>query len=97
MFGGGALLIMFALVVVAWPIGWVVGGPDVGSRKTMALGTSLRNIGLCLLIATRDFPGTGVAAAVGSFLLIQAVSNFVFAKYLGRSAKPELGRASAKA
>jgi len=95
-FGGGALAIMFVLVVVAWPIGWALGGTDVASRKTLALGTSLRNVGLCLLVATQGFPETGVAAAVGSYLLIQAVANLIFARYLGRASKPELGGATAK-
>jgi len=95
-FGGGALAIMFALVVIAWPIGWFLGGKDVSTRKTVALGTSLRNIGLCLLVATQNFPESGVAAAVGSYLLIQAVANTIFAKYLGRASKPELGGASVK-
>jgi BASS family bile acid:Na+ symporter len=84
-FGGGALLIMLGLVVVAWPIGWALGGPEVGTRKTLALGTSMRNVGLCLLVASRNFPETGVAAAVGSYLVIQAVANLIFSKYLGRA------------
>jgi len=95
-FGGGALAIMLVLVVVAWPIGWALGGANVASRKTLALGTSLRNVGLCLLVGTQDFPNTGVVAAVGSYLLIQAVANLIFARYLGRASKPELGGASAK-
>ena len=83
--GGGALLSMLLLVVVAWPLGWRLGGADEGIRKTLALGTSLRNVGLCLLIATRDFPETGVATAVGAYFLIQAIANFGYAKYLGRA------------
>ena len=83
--GGGALLSMLLLVVIAWPLGLSLGGPDAGIRKTLAVGTSLRNIGLCLLIATQDFPETGVVAAVGAYFLIQAIANFGFAKYLGRA------------
>jgi bile acid:Na+ symporter, BASS family len=83
--GGGALLSMLLLVVLAWPLGLRLGGPDAGIRKTLAIGTSLRNIGLCLLIATQDFPETGVAAAVGAYFLIQAIANFGYAKYLGRA------------
>jgi len=87
-FGGGALAIMLLLVIVAWPIGWVLGGPDVGVRKPLAFGTSSRRFGLCLVIAIQNFPQTGVAAAVFSYFLIQTVANLVFAKYLGRAPKP---------
>jgi bile acid:Na+ symporter, BASS family len=86
--GGGALETMLLLVVVAWPIGFALGGPEVGIRKTLAIGTSLRNVGLCFLIATRDFPGTGVAAVVASYLIIQALANLVYARYLGRAPQP---------
>ena len=72
------------------PIGWVLGGPEASIRKTLAIGTSLRNVGLCLLIATREFPDTGVAAVVTSYFLIQAIANLVYAKYLGRGPEPEM-------
>jgi bile acid:Na+ symporter, BASS family len=89
--GGGALAIMLFLVVVAWPIGWGLGGVDVGIRKTLAIGTSLRNVGLCLLIAAQNFPDTGVAAAVTAYFLIQAIANFGW-KVLSRV--PERGSLS---
>ena len=91
--GGGALMSILLLVVVAWPIGWVLGGPEVSIRKILAIGTSLRNVGLCLLIATREFPDTGVATAVTAYFLIQAVANLVYAKYLGRGPERETAQA----
>ena len=91
--GGGALTFMLLLVVVAWPIGWILGGPEVSIRKTLAIGTSLKNVGLCLLIAGREFSGTGVAAVVMSYFLIGAIANLVYAKYLGRG--PEQGMVEA--
>jgi len=91
--GGGALLSMLLLVVVAWPLGRRLGGADEGIGKTLALGTSLRNVGLCLLIATRDFPETGVATVVGAYFLIQAIANFGYSKYLGRAPRPAVAGA----
>ena len=85
--GGGALATMLLLIVLAWPIGWGMGGADVPIRKTLALGTSLRNIGLCLLIATQDFPDSSVSAVGTAYFLIQAFANFGYAKYLGRTPK----------
>jgi BASS family bile acid:Na+ symporter len=95
--GGGALMTMLLLVVVAWPIGWVLGGPDATIRKTLAIGTSLRNVGLCLLIATREFSDSGVGAVVFAYFLIQAFVNFVYAMYLGRRPEErEAARASGR-
>jgi bile acid:Na+ symporter, BASS family len=87
--GGGALMSMLLLVVLAWPIGWVLGGADASIRKTLAIGTSLRNVGLCLLIATREFSDSGVGAVVFAYFLIQAIVNFVYAMYLGRGPERE--------
>jgi len=86
--GGGALATMLLLVVVAWPIAGGLGGVDASIRKTLAMGTSLRNVGLCLLIATQDFLDTSVAAVVTACFLIQAIANFGYTKYLGRPPKP---------
>jgi BASS family bile acid:Na+ symporter len=91
--GGGALLSMLLLVALAWPLGRRLGGADEGIGKTLALGTSLRNVGLCLLIATRDFPETGVATVVGAYFLIQAIANFGYSKYLGRAPRPAVAGA----
>lgn len=87
--GGGALMSMLLLVVLAWPIGWVLGGADASIRKTLAIGTSLRNVGLCLLIASRDFSDSGVGAVVFAYFLIQAIVNFGYAMYLGRGPERE--------
>ena len=86
--GGDALLIIVILAVAAWPIGWVLGGPDTGVRKVMALGTSQRNVGLSFLIAAQNFPGTAVGTTVTAYFVIQVVSNIVFAQYLSRTIVP---------
>ncbi len=86
--GGGALLIIVILAVAAWPIGWVLGGPNTGVRKVMALGTSQRNVGLSFLIAAQNFPGTAVGTTVTAYFVIQVVSNIVFAQYLSRTTVP---------
>ena len=86
--GGDALLIIVILAVAAWPIGWVLGGPDTGVRKVMALGTSQRNVGLSFLIAAQNFPGTAVGTTVTAYFVIQVVLNIVFAQYLSRTIVP---------
>jgi BASS family bile acid:Na+ symporter len=94
--GGGVLSTILILTVAAWVIGWVLGGPDTGIRKVMVLGTSLRNVGLSVLIAAQSFPGTAVGATVTAYFLIQCIANMLLAKYLSRVIVPTEAGASTK-
>jgi len=69
---------MLALLVASWAAGWLLGGPGPGTRKAMTLTTTLRNVGVGLVVATGAFAGTpavtaalayGLFAVVGSLLL----------------------------
>src|SRR5215472_17269667 len=48
----GVFVGMLALLTASLAAGWLLGGPGSDNRKTMALTTSLRNVGVCLVIAT---------------------------------------------
>jgi BASS family bile acid:Na+ symporter len=72
---------MLALLLASWAAGWLLGRPEKDIRKTMTLTTSLRNVGVGLVIATGTFAGTpavtatlayGLFAIVGSLLLALA-------------------------
>jgi bile acid:Na+ symporter, BASS family len=72
---------MLALLIGSWAAGWFLGGPEADTRKTMTLTTSLRNVGVGLVIASSAFTGTpavtaalayGLFAIVGSLLLAVA-------------------------
>jgi hypothetical protein len=54
----------------------------------MVLGTSLRNIGLSVLIAVQSFPGTAVGATVAAYFLVQCIANILLARYLSRATGP---------
>ena len=86
--GGGALSTILILTVGAWVIGWVLGGPDTGIRKVMVLGTSLRNVGLSVLIAAQSFPDTAVGATATAYFLVQCIANMLLARYLSRETGP---------
>jgi len=94
--GGGVLSTILILTVAAWVIGWVLGGPDRGIRKVMMLGTSLRNVGLSVLIAAQSFPRTAVGATVTAYFLIQCIANMLLAKYLSRAIVPTEAGTSTK-
>jgi BASS family bile acid:Na+ symporter len=52
--GFGAMIV---LLICSLAVGWFLGGPGKGQRKAMALTTSLRNVGVGLVIAAGSFEG----------------------------------------
>jgi len=71
--GWRAWLAMALVSEVAMLLGWLLGGPQRGTRQVVALGTANRNIALALLVAIHSFPGTPVVSAVvGNGLLLIA-------------------------
>lgn len=69
--GGRAWLAMALGFELALVLGWALGGPQAGTRRVVALGTSNRNIALALLVAFQSFAGTPVVSAVvGNGLLL---------------------------
>lgn len=72
---------MLVLLIGSWGAGWLLGGTERDTRKAMTLTTSLRNVGVGLVIASSAFAGTpavtaalayGLFAVVGSLLLALA-------------------------
>jgi BASS family bile acid:Na+ symporter len=80
-FGGMAGLLGASLI-----IGWLAGGPDGASRRTMALTTSLRNAGVGLVIVAGSFPGTPAVSAVLAYALIAVFGSLAVALWWGRRA-----------
>lgn len=70
---------MLALLGATLAVGWLAGGPDLASRKTMALTTSLRNAGVGLVIVTGAFPGTPAATAALAYGIVAVVGSLVVA------------------
>jgi bile acid:Na+ symporter, BASS family len=64
--------------------GWLLGGPDSNQRKTMAITTSTRNVGVALVIVASSFPGTPVVTAVTAFALFQIIAVVLVAVAWGR-------------
>jgi BASS family bile acid:Na+ symporter len=75
---------MFALVVASVCVGWLLGGPGSASRKAMAMATSVRNVGVSLVIATASFPGTQAVTAATAFALFQTIVMALAALGWGR-------------
>ena len=79
--GIGAIVV---LVISAWIVGWLLGGPEVRNRKVLAISSSMRNVGVCLPIASDYFAGTDVSVPMLAFSGIMIPMNMVFALVTGR-------------
>jgi BASS family bile acid:Na+ symporter len=77
---------MLALLVASWAVGWLLGGPDTGTRKAMTLTTSLRNVGVGLVIATSTFAGTPAVTAALAYGLFGVVGSLLLAVAWARRA-----------
>lgn len=64
--------------------GWLLGGPDSNQRKTMAITTAARNVGVALVIVASSFPGTPAVTAVTVFALFQIIAVVLIAVAWGR-------------
>ena len=67
-FGG-----MTALVAAGLLAGWLLGGTGRADRTAMAVATSVRNVGVTLVIAVASFPGTPAVTAATAFGLFQTI------------------------
>jgi len=78
-FAGMLLLVLATLI-----IGWLFGGRGSNDRKTMAIITSVRNAGVCLVIAASSFPGTPAVTAATAYALFQTIVIALVAVGWGR-------------
>jgi BASS family bile acid:Na+ symporter len=78
---------MSLLVFASIGAGWLFGGK--GYRSAMVMATSVRNVGVCLVIVTTAFAGTRAVAAVTAFALFQTIVMALVALAWGRLSEPE--------
>jgi len=78
---------MLALVAASVVIGWLLGGPGASNRTAMAMATSVRNVGVGLVIVTGSFAaGSKPVTATTVFALFQTLLMAVVALVWGRLA-----------
>ncbi|HEX4014116.1 MAG TPA: hypothetical protein VHX17_09565 [Candidatus Cybelea sp.] len=89
-YGSRGIWAMLSISILAMLTGLALGGPLTENRRVLGMGTTLRNVGLCVLTATTSFPGTPVAAAVLTYLLIQFSLTTIVGIYFARKTKEAL-------
>lgn len=94
--GHGGIAAIIVLILVAWVVGWLMGGPEIRNRKVLAISSSMRNVGVCLPIASNYFAGTEVTVPILAFSGIMIPMNMVFSVVAARmlGGKEEIPRAT---
>jgi BASS family bile acid:Na+ symporter len=94
--GHDGITAIVLLILGAWVVGWLMGGPEIRNRKVLAISSSMRNVGVCLPIASNYFAGTDVAIPILAFSGIMIPMNMVFSVVAGRMrrGKEEIARAT---
>jgi BASS family bile acid:Na+ symporter len=80
-----AYLGMAALLAASLAVGWLLGGPGSENRKALMLTTSLRNVGVGLVIVTGSFAGTAAVTAVVVYGIVEIVGSVLTALAFGRT------------
>jgi bile acid:Na+ symporter, BASS family len=78
---------MLLLLVGSLAIGWLAGGPGRDRRRTVALTTSLRNVGVGLVIVTGNFAGTPAVSAALAYGIFEVLGSLLVALWWRRSAQ----------
>ncbi len=86
---------MLLLVLTSVAAGWLLGGN--GHRSALVMATSVRNVGVSLVIVTATFAGTRAVAAATAFALFQTVLMALIAMIWGRLAHASASSAPAQA
>jgi len=63
-FGTRGILAGIIFIVLGFGIGWFLGGPEVETRRVLALGTGQRNIAAALVIGSQSFDDPKVVVMV---------------------------------
>jgi BASS family bile acid:Na+ symporter len=77
---------MLILLVASLVIGWLAGGAEREIRRTMALTTALRNVGVGLVIVTANFSGTPAVSAALAYGIVEVFGSLLLAFWWGRRA-----------
>jgi BASS family bile acid:Na+ symporter len=88
--GTGAILAILIFLIVALVLGYVLGGPEAGTRSVLGLGTAQRNLSAALVVAGQNFaddPNVLVMVLVAG--LIGLVLLMVIGGELGKRGQAE--------
>jgi bile acid:Na+ symporter, BASS family len=81
-FGTGGILAGLLFIAIGFVTGWLLGGPDLSTRRVLALGTAQRNIAAALVVGSQSFSDPKVVVmvvvvAIVSLLILMPLSRML--------------------
>ncbi len=83
-----AMAALILLVTGSWVVAWGLGGPDLATRKSLAIATSMRNVGIVLLLYAGLPPDSKMIGLVIAFSGISVPMNLIFSLALHWIGRP---------
>lgn len=74
------VLAIAIFIIVAFAVGYLLGGPSLDTRLTLGLGTAQRNIAGALIVASTNFEDS----AIISMIVVTSLSLFVVIRLIVR-------------
>jgi BASS family bile acid:Na+ symporter len=92
-FGTRGILAGLLFIAIGFAIGGLLGGPDVNTRRVLALGTSQRNIAAALVVGSQSFSDPKVVVmvvvvAIVSLLILMPLSRKLARHQSGEAESP---------
>ena len=76
--GGEAVALLLLWILFSMLVGWLMGGPDTGTRQILASATSMRHVALSVVIAANTFPDpTPILAPLAAFSALMVPPSLV--------------------
>ena len=101
--GTGSILAAILLILLSFAAGWVLGGPDVRTRRTLSLGTAQRNFAAAFVIGGGNFADRPrvmimlLAAALISMAIILPAAGEIGKRARAAAGEPPRAAATARA
>ena len=84
-FGTFGILAGLLFIAFGVGIGWLLGGPDVDTKRVMALGTGQRNIAAALVVASQSFDDPKVVVMVIVVAIVGLIVLMPLSRALAKS------------
>ena len=85
-FGTGGILAGLLFIAIGFVTGWLLGGPDLSTRRVLALGTAQRNIAAALVVGSQSFSDPKVVVMVVVVAIVSLLILMPLSRVLGKRA-----------
>jgi bile acid:Na+ symporter, BASS family len=85
-FGTRAILAGIIFIASGFVVGWLLGGPEISTRRVLALGTAQRNIAAALVVGSQSFSDPKVVVMVVVVAIVSLLVLMPLSRKLANSA-----------